>query len=75
MLSGHVQAIGLVQGINDIIVLVYNRLHHTVDGKNPAAVDMVNVPVFTGVHTWQVVQDFFHQQYHIMSYYIISHNI
>ena len=36
---------------------------HTVDGKNPAPVDMVNIPLFTGFHTCQVVQDFFHQQY------------
>ena len=32
-----------------------------VDGRNPAPVDMVNIPVFTGFHTSQVVQDFFHQ--------------
>ena len=36
---------------------------HTVDGRNPASVDMVNIPFFTGFHTSQVVQDFFHQQY------------
>ena len=34
----------------------------TVDGRNPAPVDMVNIPLFTGFHTSQVVQDFFHQQ-------------
>ena len=31
--------------------------------KNPAPVDMVNIPLFTWFHTCQVVQDFFHQQY------------
>ena len=36
---------------------------NTVDGWNPAPVDMVNIPLFTGFHTSQVVQDFFHQQY------------
>ena len=34
----------------------------TVDGWNPAPVDMVNFPLFTGFHTSQVVQDFSHQQ-------------
>ncbi len=33
-------------------------LNHTVDGRNPAPVDMVNIPLFTGFHTCQVVQDF-----------------
>ena len=37
---------------------------HTVDGRNPAPVDMVKIPLFTGCHTCWVVQDFFHQQYH-----------
>ena len=36
----------------------------TVDGRNPAPVDMENIPLFTGLYTSQVVQDFFHQQYH-----------
>ena len=38
----------------------------TVGGRNPAPVDMVNIPLFTdftGFHTCLVVQDFFHQQY------------
>ena len=35
----------------------------TVDGRNPAPVDMVNIPLLTGFHTSQVVQDFLHQQY------------
>ena len=37
--------------------------NHTVGGRNPAPVDMVNIPLFTGFHTCLVVQDFFHQQY------------
>ena len=37
---------------------------HTVDGRNPAPVDMVNIAAFTGFYTSQVVQDFFHQQFH-----------
>ena len=36
----------------------------TVDGWNPAPVDMVNIPLFTGFYTSQLVQDFLHQQYH-----------
>ena len=28
---------------------------HTVDGRNPAPVDMVNIPLFTGFYTSQVV--------------------
>ena len=36
----------------------------TVDGTNPAPVDMVNNTLFTGFHTCKVVQDFFHQQYY-----------
>ena len=36
----------------------------TVDGRNRAPVDMVNIPLFTGFYTSQVVVwDFFHQQY------------
>ena len=25
---------------------------HTVDGRNPAPVDMVDIPLFTGFHTY-----------------------
>ena len=39
-------------------------LKHTVDGRNPAPVDIVNIPFFLGFYTFQVVQDFSHQQYH-----------
>ena len=28
---------------------------HTVDGRNPAPVDIVNIPLFAGFHTCQVV--------------------
>ena len=38
-------------------------LGDTVDGRDPAPVDMVSVPSFTRFHTCWVVQDFFHQQY------------
>ena len=34
----------------------------TVDGQNPAPVDMVNILLSTGFCTFEVVQDFFHQQ-------------
>ena len=38
---------------------------NTVDVRNPASVDMVNIPSFTGFHTCHgVVWDFFYQQYH-----------
>ena len=33
----------------------------TVDGRNPAPVDMSNIRFFTGFYTSQVVQDFVHQ--------------
>ncbi len=37
----------------------------TVDGRNPAPVDVENLPLFTRFFTFQVVVwDFFHQQYH-----------
>ena len=38
--------------------------YHTVDGRNPAPVDMENLPLFAGLYVCHVVQDFFHQQYH-----------
>ncbi len=43
----------------------YPFLGDTVDGRNPAPVDRWFIPLFTGFHTPQVVQDFSHQQYHI----------
>ena len=33
-------------------------LDNTVDGRNPAPVDMMNIPLFTGFYTSQVVQKF-----------------
>ena len=33
--------------------------------KNPAPVDMVNIPLFIWFYTSQVAHDFFHQQYHL----------
>ena len=44
-----------------------NSFQHSADGRNPASVDMVNIPVFTGFHTCQVVAvaGFLnHQQYY-----------
>ena len=38
-------------------------IYHTVDGRNPVPVDVVNIPLFTEFYTSQLVQDFFHQQY------------
>ena len=35
----------------------------TVDGRNPASNDMVNISLFKRFYTCQVVQGFFHQQY------------
>ena len=50
---------------------------HTVDGRNPAPVDVpvVDIPVFIGFYTSQVVQAFFHQQYHPYSMWSRSSNI
>ena len=42
--------------------------HHTVDGRNPAPVDMENLPLFTGFYLSQVVQEFFHQHYFTSSW-------
>ena len=39
---------------------IYLKYSNTVGGR----VDMVNIPLFTRCYTSQVVQDFFHQQYH-----------
>ena len=36
---------------------------HAVDGRNPAPADVVDIPVFIGCYTSEVVQEFFHQQY------------
>ena len=38
-------------------------LRYTVDGRNPAPVDTVNISLFAGFHAFQVVHDFFHQEY------------
>ena len=42
---------------------IYLKNLTTDDGRNPAPVDMVNIPLFVGFYTSQVAQDFFHQQY------------
>ena len=36
------------------------------EGRNPAPVEMENLPLLTGFCTCQVVQDFFHQQYTLL---------
>ena len=41
-----------------------NTGNGTVDGQNPAPPRMMIIPLFTRFYTSQVVQDFFHQQYH-----------
>ena len=48
----------------EICCLVWLKSRATVDGWNPAPPRMMIIPLFTGFHTSQVVQDFFHQQYH-----------
>ena len=37
----------------------------TVDGRNPTPVDRWFIPLFIGFQPSKVVQDFFHQQYHV----------
>ena len=51
----------ILRRLNYLFMKVYP--FHTVDGRNPAPVLMVNIPVFTRLYICQVVQDFFHQQY------------
>ena len=41
----------------------WNMMYDTVDGRNPAPVDIANIPLFAGFFTSQLVQDFFNQQY------------
>ena len=44
------------------ILYIYIFLHNIVDWKHPAPVDMLNIPLFLGFYTSQVVVwDFFHQ--------------
>ena len=38
-------------------------MFNTADGRNPAPVNMGDIPVFTRFYTSQVVQNFSHQQY------------
>jgi len=46
------------------LVSICSKFQGTVDGGNPAPVDMEKLPLFTGFYTSQVVQDFFHQPYY-----------
>ena len=52
---------------HDVVVFLWRpspNITHTVDGRSPAPVDMVNIPLFTGFYTFQGWSpDFFHQQY------------
>jgi len=40
-----------------------NTAQNTVDGRNPGPIDVVNIPLFTGFETYQLVLDVVHQQY------------
>ena len=53
--------------------LQFAQMNDTVDGRNPAPVDMVNIPLFTRCHACWVVQDFFHEQYGNWSTWIFLH--
>ena len=46
-----------------LVQWIGEKVSNTVDGRNPAPFDMVNIPLFTRLYTSQAVQDFFHQQY------------
>jgi len=48
------------------------KFEDTLDGRNPAPVDMVNIPLFSWFYTSQVVQDFFHQQFNSITKSFIS---
>ena len=55
---------GFGEGISVIDGNQNQKVGPTVDGrKNPAPVDMVDIPLFTRFSTSQVLQDFFHQLY------------
>ena len=40
---------------------------NTVDGRNPAPVEVSSLLLFTRFYTSQVLKDFSHQQYHVLS--------
>ena len=46
-----------VENLPNLAALIGLIWIHSVDGQNPAPADMVNIPLFTGFHTSQVVQD------------------
>ena len=49
--------------------------HGTVDGRNPAPVGRYFIPLFSGFHTSQVVQDFFYQQYDMYDWLYLPRHI
>ena len=50
--------IGLSYFHHNVIIII-----HTVDGRNPAPPDMYETLLIMGCLQYQLVQDFFHQQY------------
>ena len=59
----------LYLNVRGLIGKLLNIMRTTVDGKNPAPVDVVNIPLLTRFHACWVVQYFFHQPYHYHYYY------
>ena len=65
---GHVKFFGQYIPVN---YCVGYTMVNAVDGRNPAPVDMVNIPLFTRFYTSQVMQHFFHQQYQLYHQFCI----
>ena len=65
----------IIQTTGCLLVMRCNPVIYsdTVDGQNPAPVDMVNIPLFAGFHTSQVVQDFVHQPYEVFFPNVLYH--
>ena len=62
----------LYLNVRGLIGKLLNIMHTTVDGKNPAPVDVVNILLLTRFLACWVVQYFFHQPYHYHYYHYIS---
>ena len=58
------QRVGVAIGAGNWAVLIRGSSDHSVDARNPAPVDSYLVPLFIGLYTSQVMQDFLHQQFH-----------